>query len=218
MPPLDVRLVAGASTHKVDPSGPEHYVLQIEDPPSSDLEEGLSEFRAFLEENNLFQDIEEQTGIRPDVAEYTLTHRDCADWEGVSRIMVNYSRGERAYLSMAHELVHIILRQNDWTSDPTIAQFILKHPKFSSSRGEGYRLEQMVAYLVQHDLSNMLEKRHGEKRYGEWFPEEKIEALFEREYQEEDNERLGRLIIKMWKDRDPSENIIRFMSRVCEEY
>ena len=193
--------------------------LNVVQPPSDDLVAGHTELLTFLGNYDILLDIADVTGLEPAIQDYTIQHAELADWEGLDTIYVNYGRGVRAYLSGIHELVHIVLRQQNWLQDDVLDTFVVDHPAFTvRSKGPGYKIEQMIAYLIQRDIAKLMDERLGIDHYGKQWGEEKFAGRFDREYASPEREKLGRLIIAMWDDRDPSVDIIGFARSVAERY
>lgn len=126
-----------------------------------------------------------------------------ANWEGDNIILADFRRGIWCLPGIAHELVHIILRQNDWLSIvPNVYSFIQKHSEFSTPRGAGYLIEQMIAYLVQADISHEIgEKEKNAELINSWGPE-KFDVILEKEYTTIFAKEIGQKIIDAWNHKE----------------
>ncbi len=113
------------------------------------------EIQTWLDKYNLPQIMSEKLGLSWKTKTINLKHsRGNSNWENNDTILTDFKKGIWRISGIAHELVHLILRQNNWLNrSRKLKMFIEQHPELSSTnRGTGYLIEQMVAYLIQADI------------------------------------------------------------------
>lgn len=198
----------------------EYGTIVVSTSLSPEFDGGRDELIEVLTQVDLLVLFEDITGLSPTNQTYYIDHKEKdADWEGLNLMNVRFSYGRKAYISAIHELVHIILRQQDWLNDEVLNSFIARNPEFTVFvRGEGYKIEQMIAYLVQREAAKYLDDFYEDTNFIEKFNDERFEDILKSQYQTPKREKLGRLIIKLWNERDRSLDIISFARLVAIRY
>ena len=192
-------------------------MLKINIEPSGNSEVDKIVFE-ILDKYNLAEIVSEETGLSWTTDEINIKHQDStADWEGIDTVLVNYEHGIWVVSGVAHEMVHLILRQNKWDESSMISDFIKKHPEIilsGSKRGDGYRIEQIIAYLTQKDIHEEIGRKEGDERMEKSWGKEKFEKIIEMEYNSEFRERLARTIMRDWETREKGTNLIEWIEKV----
>ncbi len=197
--------------------------MKIEVTPSGDnnLDKVILEI---LDKYDLTEIVSQATGLKWYKDKIYLKNKKegTADWEGDDTILDNYEHGVWIVSGIAHELVHLILRQNNWFENKIVSDFVKKHPEIiiqgaSEKRGDGYCIEQIIAYLLQADvLKDIGRKEEIEEMASSW-DEEKFEKIISSEYKQEFKEKLARFIIEKWKIREDDINLIEWIEGVLLE-
>lgn len=156
-----------------------------------------------LTKHDLPKLIELKTGLSWKTPSIKIKHtQKKADWENNDTVLVNFENGTWCISGIAHELVHLILRQNNWLDNPTISNYVKRHRELrETSRGDGYPIEQMIAYLIQSEILADLGKKESVEIPAKFWDEKHFENVINYEYDSEYKKRLGRLIISAWRSR-----------------
>lgn len=179
------------------------------------------ELEEALEKYDVPQMVSQITGLSWKNESLKIKHIDkSADWEGNDTILVNLGRGAYALSGVAHECLHLILRQNNWLESPKISDFVEKYPEMRKYpiKRKGYPLEQMIAYLVQDEISKKIGKQEGLDRLVETGGHGKFGYILETEYSSKNEEKLGKIILKKWQEKDNYENIIKGIESIISEF
>ena len=193
--------------------------INIEPSGNSEVDKIVFEI---LGKYNIAEIVSEETGLPWTVDEIKIKHQgSTADWEGLDTVLVNYDHGVWVVSGVAHEMVHLILRQNKWDESSVISDFIKKHPEIilsGSKRGDGYRIEQIIAYLTQRDIHREIGREEGDERMETSWGEEKFEDIIKMEYNSEFRERLARTIMREWETRERGDNLIEWIEEVLSNW
>jgi len=126
-----------------------------------------------------------------------------SDWESDDTVLVDFKRGMWCISGIAHELVHLILRQNNWIDlSAKLKIFTKQHPELSSTnRGAGYLIEQMIAYLVQADVDREIGQKENKSEMIDAWNTQKFHKIINLEYQSDFLKQMGRKMIDKWNDK-----------------
>jgi len=143
-----------------------------------------------------------------------------ANFKSGDTILVNLNVGIYAISGISHEAVHLILRQNNWLENETIKNFIEKYPEMQRYPAErqGYPLEQMIAYLVQEDISKPIGEKEGLEKLAETGGHKSYKKIIQREFSEGINGKVGELILNKWPEHNQSKNVIEWLESIIKEF
>lgn len=129
--------------------------------PNSEIEDvQYNKFIHTLTNSNFLIRITEKTGLKWIESKIIIEYAKEAEYKDFDTVLVDYNRGSRAVSSTIHESFHLMLRQINWTENPTVRKMINNYPELinSSSHGIAYKMEQMFAYLLQNEIYQEIAK------------------------------------------------------------
>ena len=131
------------------------------------------------------------------------------------KIEIDFSRGRILLGTIAHEGLHLLLRQNDWLDKyPFIKELSSEHELLRISKfGWGYQIEQMIAYLIQRDVNRLVGEKFSDNSLLRWGDKTFFDKVIEEEFTYENAHpeekqfliNLGRNIINLW-DENPDKH------------
>lgn len=140
-----------------------------------------------------------------------------ADFKGTNTAIVDFSKRHWALQGIAHEMVHLLVRQNSWSANPRLISLIHRFPELTHPHGPGYLLEQMAAYLVMVEVMKGVGRDIQNARMISGWTHERFDEVIAREYKTPLKERLGRAIIAAWPERvDMRQPLTDWMLDVAE--
>lgn len=157
----------------------------------------------FIEQFQILETVSKLTGLSW-IQPITIRHKDIptADFEGDSIVLVDFAKHHWALQGIAHEMVHLLIRQHAWNADARLKLFIQNHPELKNPYGHGYLLEQMAAYLIMIDVMKEVGRTIGNPRMISGWESERFENVLAREFKSPLKERIGRAIIAAWPSRN----------------
>lgn len=161
------------------------------------------------------------TGLEWKTSLIKLKHIEkSADWEDDDTVLINLGTGAYALSGISHECLHLILRQNNWLESSKISDFIEKYTEMKEFpiKRKGYPLEQMIAYLVQDEISKKIGQEEGIEKLITTGGHGPFETILDREYNTDTKKRLGKLIMKKWPDRKKYPDIIKWIESIIENF
>lgn len=186
--------------------------LQIIPSYNKDLDDSIEHF---LGKWDLLKIVSEKTGLPWKNDLIKIEHQEGnADWRGEDIILSDFRRGIWCLSGVTHELVHLILRQNNWLNSKIIQEFIKEHDELNDRERDtekkkgGYLIEQMIAYLIQSEVDCEIGEKNKMPEMCNSWNEEKFNKIIENEYRTDFAKKLGLKIREEWKKKKEGENII----------
>lgn len=188
---------------------PTQDTFELKPPTKEDKVEGYKELKYILEKYDIGEMVSDILNLKwkEKVVINDTDSKYGADYKLPNEAYVNYSDGTWGITGVAHEMVHLLMHQNDWTEIPKIKNYISEYKDLQDPtrmRSVGYPIEQMVAYLLMRDVAlKISEKEDGINKEDvlsqynkDWFA-----RILNTEYPTEHLKILGNKIIEKWENR-----------------
>lgn len=189
------------------------------DIPKSDIND--KQFNMFLDtltNSNYLVRINQKTGLEWKEVLVKMRYSKQAEYLNLDTVLVDYNRGSRAVSSAIHESFHLMLRQINWTENSIVKDILLKYPQLNSSpRGNGYKMEQMFAYLLQNEIYQEIAKDLNFDASNEYWSMEYIKNTHvPHEFDTPFLKQLALSIIEVWDKPNKSNDIFELIKKSFE--
>lgn len=179
------------------------------------------EIESVLEKYDIPSMVSDITGLGWKTDSLKLKHIEkSAEWEGTDTALVNLGSGAYGASGVAHELVHLSFRQNKWLENPKISEFIDKYPEMREwpKTKKGYPIEQMIAYLVQDEISKKIGQEEGIDKLVQNGGHGSFEHILDNEYDTETKKGLGNKILDKWPERKNYPDVIKWIESIIDNF
>ena len=162
------------------------------------------EIQLWLDRYDLPEIVSEKLNLSWKTKTLNLKHsKGNSDWESNDTVLADFKRGIWCISGIAHELVHLILRQNNWIDlSAKLKIFTEQHPELSSTnRGAGYLIEQMIAYLVQADVDREIGQKENKPEMIDAWNIQRFHKIINSEYRSDFSKQMAKKMIDKWDDK-----------------